>query len=161
MQLYVNIRPDLPEGGPVAHMNPGSGEPFGVIEFGDNAYVAVMTDDEARRVIAAAAATIEMRKAIGTPHKFEPSAAGSVIGSAGMQEYYCLRCGMGADSGDHAVDMGEYLAGFCGATTGPDAELDVTLYCDREAGHPGSHHAPGPDEGSEVAWSDEVTAAAL
>lgn len=31
----------------------------------------------------------------------------------------------------------------------------VTAYCDRKAGHPGSHHAPGPDEGSEVAWSDE------
>jgi hypothetical protein len=46
--------------------------------------------------------------------------------------------------------------GFCPAFTGPDDELDVTLYCDRQAGHDGSHHAPGPDEGSEVAWSDET-----
>jgi hypothetical protein len=59
-----------------------------------------------------------------------------------------------------AVEAKELLAkdetanALCPAFTGPDAELDVTLYCDREAGHPGSHHAPGPDEGSEVAWSD-------
>lgn len=36
-------------------------------------------------------------------------------------------------------------------------EDDGTFYCDRERGHAGSHHAPGPDEGSEIAWSDEVT----
>jgi hypothetical protein len=30
----------------------------------------------------------------------------------------------------------------------------ATLYCERPAGHQGSHRAPGPDEGSEVAWSD-------
>lgn len=29
-----------------------------------------------------------------------------------------------------------------------------TLYCDRDAGLAGSHHAPGPDEGSEVAWGE-------
>ena len=40
---------------------------------------------------------------------------------------------------------------WCPATTELD---DETLYCDRDAGHAGSHHAPGPDEGSEVAWSD-------
>ena len=33
-----------------------------------------------------------------------------------------------------------------------------TFYCDREPGHAGSHHAPGPDEGSEVAWSDKGSA---
>ena len=52
------------------------------------------------------------------------------------------------------------MSRYCPATTGPDDELDVTLYCDREAGHPGSHHAPGPDEGSEVAWSDEAATVA-
>ena len=38
------------------------------------------------------------------------------------------------------------------------AEEGLTAYCDRKAGHPGSHHAPGPDEGSEVAWGDEPAA---
>ena len=44
---------------------------------------------------------------------------------------------------------------WCPAYTGPDDELDVTVYCDRKAGHPGSHHAPVPGQGGEVAWSDE------
>jgi hypothetical protein len=44
------------------------------------------------------------------------------------------------------------MTAWCPATTEID---DETLYCEREAGHPGSHRAPGPDEGSEVAWSDE------
>lgn len=43
---------------------------------------------------------------------------------------------------------------WCPATTDME-DFGATLYCDRENGHPGSHHAPGPDEGSEVAWSDE------
>jgi len=43
--------------------------------------------------------------------------------------------------------------GWCPAFTVMEDD-DVTLYCDREAGHPGSHHAPGPDEGSEVAWGE-------
>lgn len=43
--------------------------------------------------------------------------------------------------------------GWCPAFTEFEDE-GVTAYCDRKAGHPGSHHAPGPDEGSEVAWSD-------
>lgn len=42
---------------------------------------------------------------------------------------------------------------FCTAST--DLSDEETVYCDRDAGHAGSHHAPGPDEGSEVAWSDE------
>lgn len=45
-------------------------------------------------------------------------------------------------------------ARWCPGTTFMEHE-EVTLYCDRDAGHDGSHHAPGPDEGSEVAWSDE------
>lgn len=45
-------------------------------------------------------------------------------------------------------------ATWCPGTTFMEHE-EVTLYCDRDAGHDGSHHAPGPDEGSEVAWSDE------
>lgn len=36
-----------------------------------------------------------------------------------------------------------------------DDDGDTFFYCDRERGHAGSHHAPGPDEGSEIAWSDE------
>jgi hypothetical protein len=40
---------------------------------------------------------------------------------------------------------------WCPAFTDVD---DTTVYCDRDPGHPGSHHAPGPDEGSEVAWGD-------
>jgi hypothetical protein len=56
-----------------------------------------------------------------------------------------------------AVDAKRLLTGepepeFCTATTDLD---DTTLLCEREYGHPGSHHAPGPDEGSEVAWGDE------
>lgn len=43
---------------------------------------------------------------------------------------------------------------YCPATTDME-DFGATIYCDREAGHPGSHHAPGPDKGSEVAWSDE------
>jgi hypothetical protein len=43
---------------------------------------------------------------------------------------------------------------LCTAATGPDEELDRSLYCDREPGHDGSHHAHAGD-GSEVAWSDE------
>lgn len=42
---------------------------------------------------------------------------------------------------------------FCSAIHQLD---DETLYCEREAGHAGSHRAPGPDEGSEVAWGDEA-----
>jgi hypothetical protein len=96
MQLYVNTKPDLPEGGPYANMNPGNGQPFGVIEFGEDAYVSVKTDDEARRIIAAAAILIEMRKMIGTPHEFEPSGAGSVVDFS-----HCARCGMLEDSDGH------------------------------------------------------------
>lgn len=44
---------------------------------------------------------------------------------------------------------------WCTATTDIDGE---TLYCDRDPGHDGSHHAPGPDEGSEVAWGDPCDA---
>lgn len=44
------------------------------------------------------------------------------------------------------------IVNWCPAETDLDG---ATLYCDRANGHPGSHHAPGPDEGSEVAWSDE------
>ena len=40
---------------------------------------------------------------------------------------------------------------WCTAETDLDGE---TLYCDRDPGHDGSHHAPGLDEGSEIAWSD-------
>jgi hypothetical protein len=36
-----------------------------------------------------------------------------------------------------------------------DDDTGATHYCDRERGHAGSHHAPGTDEGSEIAWSDE------
>lgn len=46
--------------------------------------------------------------------------------------------------------------GWCPAETVLDDGDETRLYCDRDAGHPGSHHAPGPDEGSEVAWSDEM-----
>jgi len=48
---------------------------------------------------------------------------------------------------------------FCPATTEADgaAECGVTVYCDRKRGHAGSHRAPGPDEGSEVAWGGEVS----
>ena len=42
---------------------------------------------------------------------------------------------------------------WCPASTDTE-DFGATIYCDREPGHPGSHHAPGPDEGSEVAWSD-------
>jgi hypothetical protein len=98
MQLYVNVRPDLPEGGPYAHMNPGNGAPFGVIEFGDNAYVSVKTDDEARRIIAVAARLIEMREQIGQPHAFERDAADPVVSSA----WYCTRCGLLEDEPVHA-----------------------------------------------------------
>jgi hypothetical protein len=45
--------------------------------------------------------------------------------------------------------------GWCPAST--ELDYDETVYCEREAGHPGSHRAPGPDEGSEVAWGDEPT----
>jgi hypothetical protein len=42
---------------------------------------------------------------------------------------------------------------FCPAVFTDD---DIgTFYCDRERGHAGSHHAPGADEWSEVAWDDE------
>jgi hypothetical protein len=44
-------------------------------------------------------------------------------------------------------------AAWCPATTETG---DETLYCDREGGHDGSHRAPGPAEGSEVAWGDEA-----
>jgi hypothetical protein len=46
---------------------------------------------------------------------------------------------------------------WCPASTEVDGatECGVTVYCDRAPGHPGSHRAPGPDEGSEVAWGDE------
>lgn len=53
---------------------------------------------------------------------------------------------------------GEPVRDWCPAETVTDDEV---LYCDRETGHAGSHHAPGPDEGSEVAWSDEAAAVAL
>jgi hypothetical protein len=47
-------------------------------------------------------------------------------------------------------------ATWCPATTEADgaAECGVTVYCDRKRGHEGSHSAPGPDEGSEIAWGD-------
>lgn len=39
-------------------------------------------------------------------------------------------------------------------TTGPDKELDRALYCDKQAGHAGNHHAAVSDVsgGFEVAW---------
>ena len=45
-------------------------------------------------------------------------------------------------------------AEWCPAYTGPDEELDVAVYCDRQAGHPGNHHGAGGD-GSEIAWPSE------
>jgi len=45
---------------------------------------------------------------------------------------------------------------WCPATTMRDG---ITVYCDREDAHD-EHRAPGPDEGSEVAWSDEPATAA-
>jgi hypothetical protein len=45
----------------------------------------------------------------------------------------------------------EIVDDWCPAVTVLD---DETLYCDRDPGHPGSHHAPAADGGSEVAWGD-------
>lgn len=42
-------------------------------------------------------------------------------------------------------------ADWCPAYTGPDDELDVSVYCDRKAGHPGNHHG-AIGGGGEVAW---------
>jgi hypothetical protein len=45
-------------------------------------------------------------------------------------------------------------ADWCQAYTGPDEELDMAVYCDRQAGHPGNHHGAARD-GSEIAWPSE------
>lgn len=45
-------------------------------------------------------------------------------------------------------------AEWCPAYTGHDEELDVAVYCDRQAGHPGNHHGAASD-GSEIAWPSE------
>jgi hypothetical protein len=148
MQLYVNIRPDLPDGGPFAEMNPGSGTPFGVILFGDEAYVSVKTDDEARRIIEAASATIAMRKMIGTPHAFKPAGPGSVV-----QPRSCTECGMLGDSPDHAEPCAKRRAsdglpcGLNGAHEGRrheawDAGGAVQLWTDGESAGP---EAPAPE----------------
>jgi hypothetical protein len=51
-------------------------------------------------------------------------------------------------------------ADWCPAYTGPDEELDVAVYCDRQAGHPGNHHGASRD-GGEVAWPSGSAAAVV
>jgi hypothetical protein len=49
--------------------------------------------------------------------------------------------------------LGQPESTWCPATL--DDGEGGAFYCDRERGHAGSHHAPGTDEGSEIAWSNE------
>lgn len=119
----------------------------------------VTLDDCDRLIRAAAAARQEILAA--------QAEAAAPHGTAHVYHGTCQLCGKPEDDGLHAEMAGDHAqaarsladAGLCPAFTDME-DFGATVYCDRKAGHPGSHHAPGPDEGSEVAWSDEPASVA-
>jgi hypothetical protein len=96
MQVHMNISPDLDEGAPFAQMNPGSGEPFGILRFSEETYFSVHSVAEAERVIAVAVQIIAMFGEIGKPHVFQRPEAGAPVST-----HHCVHCGMLSDSPDH------------------------------------------------------------
>lgn len=135
----------------------GNGEPFATIALDEQSATEICLDSpgDARRLVRAAAMALYMleRSIKGGPHQHRP----------GPPRTYCADCGQGRSAAIHQPPYPE-PAGQGGVLSGPVddgwcpaftvMEDGETLYCDRETGHPGSHHAPGPGEGSEVAWSD-------
>ena len=91
MQLHIS--PHITDGELPVSMNPGSGEPFGVIRFGD-AMLSDLSDKDCDRIIRAASRIKAMRATLGTPHQHEDGA-----GPHGMN---CTACGMLPDWDDHA-----------------------------------------------------------
>ena len=92
--MQVHVSPTIPDGDLPVRMNPGNGDPFGIIEFGD-AELVIESDADAERVIKAAALSIAMRKMIGAPHQFESDAY------PGARHGHCLHCGMLSKWADH------------------------------------------------------------
>ena len=113
--------------------NSGNENPFAIIRLSEdgNTALIVQSPEEADRLIKAA---VKAKQLLVPP---SPDAA-EVLSAA-------------ITAGTPVLVTGD-AAEPCPAST--VMEDDETLCCDRYAGHVGSHHAPGPDEGSEVAWSD-------
>jgi hypothetical protein len=91
MQIHTSSNVD--DGELRVHMNPGSGDPFGVLCFTrwSGTQVNVESDEDADRLIRAATRIKEMRAAISRPHAYECMAG----------EAYCTVCGLMEKDGPH------------------------------------------------------------
>jgi hypothetical protein len=143
MQIHASLDPH--EGEFPVHMNPGRGNPFGVLHFGEDFHLNVENDEDADRIVRAAMRIKAMRAAAGTPHGHQPG--------AGPHRSHCTVCGMLPDAEDHAapaVDLAFPVAEFTSSSTGTLApcyqptEHDPLLAwgkdvrCDTEAHHVGT-----------------------
>jgi hypothetical protein len=146
------------------YVTEGYGEPHGTIWLDEAQALRLdyVTAEDCDRLIRAAAEVkqqvLSYAAKAAVPH-----------GKRSVYQGTCQLCGKPEDDELHAepapvvrvIDVRAPApeGNWCPAITVLDDDV-TRLYCDRENGHPGSHHAPGPDEGSEVAWGDAVAAVA-
>jgi hypothetical protein len=130
--MHAHTSSSVPDGDLPVRMNPGNGDPFGIIEIGGVA-INIDTDEDADRIIRAAATLKAMRATLGTPHPYES------LNDRGYGA--CARCGMLPGWADHAAPC-------------PSIAPHAGRRCERAAGHDGGHEA------GMIVWSRDTARSA-
>jgi hypothetical protein len=131
--MQIHSSPDAHKGELPVNMNPGDDGPFGILHLGPDVYVNIDSDEDADRIIRAAATLKAMRAMLGTAHPYE-AANGFGYGA-------CAKCGMLPGWRDHNAPC-------------PSIAPHAGRQCTRGAGHDGQH------ESGMVVWGPGVTEAA-